>query len=87
MKDKLIKNYINKLTKNDIVLFAEKNNIILSNQELDYIYYIVKNNYKEIIYNNHDNIFKELKNNVEISNYNKIVHLFKVYKNKYQSFL
>lgn len=87
MKDKLIKNYINKITKKDIVLFAEKNNIILSNQELDYIYNLIKNNYKEIISENPNNIFKELKNNVNSNNYNKIIKLFFIYKDKYQSFL
>ena len=34
----LIQKYINNLTINDVVSFANKNNIDLSNDEVDYIY-------------------------------------------------
>lgn len=87
MKDKLIKNYINKLTKSDIISFALKNDITLSDLEVDYIFYIIKNKYQEIMYGNPDNLFKELKNKTNPDNYNKIIKLFYIYKDKYQSFL
>lgn len=87
MKDKLIKNYINKLTKSDIISFARKNDITLSDLEVDYIFYIIKNKYQEIMYGNPDNLFKELKNKTNPDNYNKIIKLFYIYKDKYQSFL
>ena len=42
---KLIENYIKNLTLNDITIFALKNNIELNNQELDFIYKTLKNDY------------------------------------------
>ena len=37
MMEKLINSYVNKLTKQDILLFADKNNITLTNEEVDII--------------------------------------------------
>lgn len=87
MKGQLIKNYINKLTINDINGLAIKNNINLNDSELNFIYNKIKNNYNELLYNDSTNIFNELKNNVSNDNYLKIKELFTTYKNKYQSLL
>ncbi len=87
MKDKLIKNYISKITKTDILEFAKKNDINLNDNELEYIYNIIKNQYQEILYGDFNNIFKNLKNNINNDSYQKIVKLFFIYKEKYQSFL
>lgn len=87
MKDKLLKNYINKLTKEDINLFATNNNINLSNKELDIIYNTIKNDYDNLLYGNHDKVFNELKNKVSTDNYDKIINLFFEYKKKYAQLL
>ena len=50
MYNKIIENYLTKLTKDDITLFAFKNDIILSPNEVDYIYNIIKNKSPFIIY-------------------------------------
>ena len=87
MKDKLIKNYINKLKKEDIKLFATNNNITLNDNELSVIYDTIKNDYESLLYGNHDKVFNELKSKVSSDNYDKIINLFFEYKKKYAQFL
>ncbi len=87
MKDKLLKNYINNLKKEDINAFALNNNITLSNEELDIIYDTIKNDYSNLLYGNHDEVFEKLKNKVSTDNYDKIIDLFFEYKKKYAYFL
>ena len=87
MKDKLLKNYINNLKKEDINAFALNNNITLSNEELDIIYDTIKNDYSNLLYGNHDIVFEQLKTKVSTDNYDKIIDLFFEYKKKYAYFL
>jgi hypothetical protein len=56
----IIENYINKLTKEDIIKYAKSNNLTVSNKEIDFIYTFIKTNYKSILNN---------PNNFNISNY------------------
>ena len=46
---KLIENYINLLTKENVEKFAIKNDIFLSDTELDYIFNLVKTKWKDIL--------------------------------------
>ena len=87
MKDKLLKNYINNLKKEDISLFATNNNINLSSNELDIIYNTLKNDYEKLINGNHDKVFNELKTKLSTDNYDKVINLFFEYKKKYAQFL
>ena len=87
MKDKLLKNYINNLKKEDINVFATNNNITLSNLEIDTIYNTIKNNYENILNGNHEKVFEKVKSKVSTDNYDKIIDLFFKYKNKYSYFL
>ena len=87
MKDKLIKNYINKLKKEDISVFATNNNITLNDTELSVIYDTIKNDYESLLYGNHDKVFNQLKSKVSSDNYDKIINLFFEYKKKYAQFL
>lgn len=77
---KLIEHYINKLTKEDIIDFSIKNDIILNNDELIYLYKIIKEKYK-ILLNGDTSIFNEIKDNININTYNKIIELYNKYKN------
>lgn len=77
---KLIEHYINKLTKEDIIDFSIKNDIILNNNELIYLYKIIKEKYK-ILLNGDTSIFNEIKDNININAYNKIIELYNKYKN------
>ena len=87
MKDKLLKNYINNLKKEDINAFALNNNITLSNEELDIIYDTIKNDYSNLLNGNHDKVFEKLNNKLSTDNYDKIIDLFFEYKKKYAYFL
>lgn len=78
MKEKLIKAYVNKLTKEDIVTFAYKQGIYLNNKELEYIYNSIKNNIN-VILKNPNLILKEAKNNLSASTYNKLYELYTIY--------
>ncbi len=85
--DKLIKEYIDKITISDINKFAIKNNINLDNNELNLIYKYIKNDWKTIIYGNYNIILNDLKNKIDINKYNKIENLFYKFKSKYQNLL
>lgn len=87
MKDKLIKNYINNLKIKDIKDFALKNDILINDNEADYLFNIVKNNYQELIYGNPNTIFKNIKDKINDDSYQKIIKLYFLYKNKYQHLL
>lgn len=87
MKDKLIKNYINNLKIKDIKDFALKNDILINDNEADYLFNIVKNNYQELIYGNPNAIFKNIKDKINDESYHKIIKLYFLYKNKYQHLL
>ncbi len=78
----LIKMYINKIKKEDMNIFLKNNKINLSEKELDYAYYILKNKY-ELILNNDIYIFNDIKENISEDNYMKLMNLYKNYKNKY----
>ena len=87
MFENLIKEHISKLTINDINKFAKENNIFLTNEELNNIYNIVKNNWKELVYGDSNLIFESNRLKVNHNNYNKIKELFDFFKKKYQRFL
>ena len=87
MYEKIIENYINKLTLNDISFFALKNSINLNDSELDYIYKVIKKDYKILLSNNYESILIDAKNYLSEDNYKKICNLFLDYRNKFQSYL
>ena len=78
MKERIIKSYIKFITKDDILNYARNNNIILDNQELDTIYYEIKNNYEKIL-NNPTEELNNIKNKVSNNTYNKIYELYTIY--------
>ena len=87
MYELIIKNYINNLSKDDIVYFALKNNICLNDLELDYVYKTIKKNYKVLLSDNYQTIFNDGKKYLTRENYEKICNLFLDYRNKFQHFL
>ncbi len=78
MKEKIIKSYINHLTKNDIVMFAQNNNVSLNNQEIDYLYNNIKNNYENILNNPHYYL-NQAKQVLNTKAYNKLYELYTIY--------
>lgn len=83
----LIKQYINKMNKDDILKFASKNKISLDDNELNIIYNHIKENWEAIIYENPKPIMEDIKNNVNPSTYQKIENLYSEFYKKYKSYL
>lgn len=78
MKERIIKSYIKYLTKDDIIIYAKKNNITLYDNELDVIYDNIKNNYENIL-SNPNQALNDIKGKVKPSTYNKIYELYTIY--------
>ena len=75
------------LTKEDVQKFAIKNNVNLSEEELDFTYLFVKKNWKNILGNPNAFQFERYKDKFTEENFQKINRLIKEYQIKYQSFL
>ncbi len=78
MKEKIIKSYVKQLTKDDIIKFAKKNDIILTNDELNLIYQAIKNDYDNILANP-ELALKNVKDKLNSNTYNKIYELYTIY--------
>lgn len=78
----IIKKYIDKLTKQDIINYIYKQNIELSPNEIDIIYYYIKNKYNEFLNGNDQNILIELKQKVSPKTYHILKDYYNTYKNK-----
>lgn len=87
MFELIIKNYINNLKEDDIITFANKNDIYLNQNEIKYIYKTIKCNYKILLGNNYQIILNEASNYIEKDNYKKICNLYLDYRNKFKNFL
>lgn len=83
----LIKNYISKLTLNDINTFAIKNGIELNEEELKIIEKYIRNDWRTIIYGNPRPILNELKEKLNQIEYQKIENLYVEFKEKYKNYL
>ncbi len=71
--------YVNNLRKDDIIVFGKKNNINLSDDELDFTYNFIKNNYKDVIKNKDSFNLEKYRNRFSPDNYVKIEELLKKY--------
>ena len=78
----IVTKYINKLTKQDIINYANKEKINLTNKEIDTIYTYIKTRYNDFFYNDKESLLKEIKNQVSTTTYQKIEELYNQYKNK-----
>ena len=82
MYEMIIKNYLNKLTIDDINLFAKKNNIPIKDGEDIIIYNFIKNNWEKV-YNEDDYDFSILKGKISdelLNNINDLYNKYKVFK-------
>lgn len=87
MHKTIIKQYVNKLTKEDIVNFSKKQNLFLTNDEASIIYKYIKEDWFSIIYDDPKYIFNELKSKIDSNKYCKIKDLYTSFKNKYKNYL
>lgn len=47
----IINNYVERLTKEDIIKFANMNNLRVTDNEINFVYSFIKNNYKTVLNN------------------------------------
>lgn len=87
MKELWIENYINKLKIEDVITFANANQIYLSQEEANFIYLNIKENWKILLFGNPTLLFEKAKEKLNTNTYTKMVSLYQFYKQKYQSFL
>ena len=82
-----IKEYIESLNKNKLNGILIKNNIFLSDDELNIIYNHVKNDWYDFIYEDPTPILNDLENNINKDSYNKLFEEYKKAKEKYSIYL
>lgn len=87
MNEFLIKNYIQRLTLEDINNFAKKHGIDLNEDELKLIEQHIRKDWHTIIYGNPRPILDNLKNKLKNNEYQKIENLYVDFKNKYKNYL
>lgn len=80
MKKELLKNYINKLTKEDIINYLSKECIPASTEEIDIIYKAIKNDYEEILETNFMSYISKYKLNINQDLYRTIIEKYNQYK-------
>lgn len=77
----LISEYINRITKKDIINYSLKQNIVLEEKEIDILYKYIKEEYINFI-NNPEKILNNLKKEISKNTYNLIYELYFKYKEK-----
>ncbi len=83
MKERLISEYINRMTLDDVNNFAIKNGVILKENEVKLIYNHIKSNWRTIVFGNPRGILDDLKNKLDNTSYQKIETLYIYFKNRY----
>ena len=87
MIEKLINQYVNKLTLTEIKEFAKNNGNIINNDVAKLIYKYIKNDWHTIVYGNARPILDEIKKQIDLETYLKIETLYIDFKQKYQDYL
>lgn len=82
MYKELIKKWIPNLTKENIIDYAKKINISLSDSDANTLYQFIMKNYSEILEGN-ETIFEELKQKINPNLYQQLLKLYEQNKAKY----
>ena len=80
MKKDLIKNYINKLTIEDIIKYLKKEMVPATKEEINLIYTTIKTKYDEILESDFLNYIKKYQTKFNKTLYNKIIEKYNEYK-------
>ena len=83
MKEKLINEYVNRMTLEDVNNFAIKHGIILKTAEVKLIFDHIKHNWRTIVFGNPRGILDDLKEKLDTTSYQKIESLYIYFKNRY----
>lgn len=86
MIKRYVSNYVNKLTKEEMINILKKENISINDKDIDFLFSYVKKNWN-FIFDNQDKIFLDLKENLNITTYNQIEPILIFYKEKYKCYL
>ena len=86
MLENFIKNYTEKITKQNIINFALKENIKLNETEVEIIYNQIKNNLHNLLIDS-DLELEKIKDKLEFTTYLKIKELTSFYKEKFKNYL
>jgi len=86
MKERLINEYVNRMTLDDVNKFALQNGINLKDDELKIVYTYIKNDWRTICFGNPRGILDDLKSKIDINSYSKIESLYMFFKNRYSNF-
>ena len=78
----VLKNYVDRLKKEDIVNFAIKKNIFLDKNELEVVYHNIKTRFKDI-YDDGLKVIEENKNSLKETTYRKLKELYENTKRNY----
>jgi len=81
LQERLIKNYIKKMTINDIKDFLNKEKLEYDNNDINILFVYIKNNYENII-NNPIDVMTNIKSEVSKKTFNTILILYNKYKDK-----
>lgn len=79
MYENIIKNYVDKLTKEDIINYSKKEDIFLNDNEINVIYDEIKNKWKQL-YNGNTRVITDLENKINNKAYIKLIDLYNTYK-------
>ena len=82
----LLKNYIEKLTLDELRTFGKKHNINISNEEYQFILDLVQGNFEDMLINE-DKYLKIIESKINPEEFKKIKDLYYVYKEKYKGYL
>jgi hypothetical protein len=80
MNKNIIKKYADNITKEDILKFAQSENVSINNNELNTIYYIIKNKQDEILNGDFYNLIDNYKQDFNPLLFNKIIEKYEKYK-------
>ncbi len=78
----LIKEYVRKLTEEDIEKYALSKGIKINDEEIKVIFMYIKNYWKEFYKGDPKDLFLELEEKLNKETYNEIVKIYNKYKNK-----
>lgn len=78
----VLKNYVDRLKREDIVNFAIKKNILFDKNELEVVYHNIKTRFKDI-YDDGLKVIEENKNSLKETTYRKLKELYENTKRNY----
>ncbi len=81
MNKLIILKYMEKLTKEDIKKYIDKEKLMINDDEVNIIYLYLKKDSEKVL-NNTQEVINELKDIISMEAYNTLINLYQKYKNK-----